>query len=123
MEAELLAEAAPGSSRPQALRAKRRQCRGCSGPPGASTVTQPGSGPGRAEPPCRPSVLGEEPQVPHSSGCDQGDVAFPRGCLVLTGPSRGGLLAWFHQSAAVAAPQPGDLKPQLLTVLQLEAGG
>lgn len=98
---------------------------GCKAPsmPGASTVTQLGSGPGGAEPLCRPSVRGEEPQVPHSSGCDQGDVPFPQGCLVLTGPSQGGLLVWFYQSTAVAVPQPGGLKPQLLVALQLEARG
>lgn len=82
-----------------------------------------GKCPGGAEPLCRPSVRGEEPQVPHSSGCDQEDVLFPQGCLVLTGPSQGGLLVWFYQSTAVAVPQPGGLKPQLLVALQLEARG
>lgn len=79
---------------------------GCKVPsmPGASTVTQLGSGPGGAEPLCRPSVRGEEPQVPHSSRCDQGDVSRVLGadrpfsggpaCVVLSVNCCGSPTAW-----------------------------
>lgn len=114
VEAGLLAEAAAGSSRPQALGAKRHQCQGRRPSP-SWEVAQAGLSP------CAGRQSGERSlRSPTPPGVTR---EMSQGCLVLTGPSQGGLLVWFYQSTAVAVPQPGGLKPQLLVALQLEARG
>lgn len=95
---------------------------GCKAPsmPGASTVTQLGSAQAGLSP-CAGRQSGERSlRSPIPPGVTR---EMSQGCLVLTGPSQGGLLVWFYQSTAVAVPQPGGLKPQLLVALQLEARG